>query len=64
MLYYADIIQKLKGLVSDETLYSNIPFIDDPQQEIEKLDLANDYLRIPEIAPEGLRDEQEGQQED
>ena len=49
MLYYADIIQKLKGLVSDETLYSNIPFIEDPQQEISRLEGAFDYITIPEV---------------
>jgi len=48
MLYYADIIQKLKGLISDETLFANIPFINDPQLEIEKMKPDLGYIPIPD----------------
>ena len=45
MAYYADIVPKLKGTVSDETLFANIPFIDDPQKEIERLEEQNDIYK-------------------
>lgn len=57
MQYYASIIKDLKGLVSDETLYSNIPFIEDPYKEIQRLeDAMAMYMSIPE---EVVEDEEE-----
>lgn len=59
MAYYAGIIKDLKGLVSDETLYSNIPFIENAYEEIRKLeDEMAVYVTIPET-DEVLEDEQE-----
>src|SRR5699024_2635800 len=59
MLYYADIIQKLKGLISDETLFANIPFISDPQLEIEKMLPDLDYIPIPDEVMEDDAEEVE-----
>lgn len=61
MLYYADIIQKLKGLVSDETLYANIPFIEDAYAEIQKIEEA---MSVYETIPEVVEDEQENTREE
>lgn len=33
----ADIAQKLQGMVSQETLLSNLPFVNDPQEEIKRI---------------------------
>lgn len=49
MAYYATIIKDLKGLISDETLYSNIPFIDDAYAEINRIEEAMaTYVTIPD----------------
>ena len=61
MLYYADITQKLKGLISDETLFANIPFINDPQLEIEKMKPDLDYIPIPDEVVEDDTEEVEAE---
>lgn len=38
----ADMIGKLRGVVSDKTLLSRLPFIDDPTAELERLQAQND----------------------
>ena len=58
---YADIIQKLKGLISDETLFANIPFISDPQLEIEKMKPDLDYIPIPDEVVEDDAEEVEAE---
>ena len=51
--YIADAVPNLKGIVSDETLLAQIPFVDDPQWEIEKLNQsAADYIPLGEAEEE------------
>lgn len=42
--YIADTINKLRGIVSDETLISQLPFITDIEAEMAKIEKQNDGL--------------------
>ena len=45
--YIADAAPNLKGIISDETLLAQIPFVDDPQWEIERLNQSvADYIPL------------------
>ena len=41
-----NVVNGLRGIVSTETLLSQIPFIDSPEEEIEKLNKENDILDL------------------
>ena len=41
-----NIVNSLRGIVSVETLLSQIPFIDNPEEELEKLQKENDILSL------------------
>ena len=46
LLYNAQVLRQLKGLISDETAMSLMPFIDDPVNELKKLkEQATDELQ-------------------
>ena len=50
----ADMVTKLKGLVSQETLLSILPFIDDPQLEMERLDEAKPTIDLDMMGGEQI----------
>jgi len=42
-----DMVVKLKGIISDETLISQLPFIENPSEELKKLALeTSDYIDL------------------
>jgi SPP1 family phage portal protein len=45
----AEMVGKLKGIVSDETLLAMLPFVDDPAMEIERLEEAAPEVNLDEV---------------
>jgi SPP1 family phage portal protein len=45
----ADVVTKLKGMVSSETLLSILPMVDDPQLEQDRLDEAKPTIDLDEV---------------
>ena len=52
-----DMVSKLKGIVSDETLLAQIPFVDDVDKEIERLNAVNPLAELYDFG--GVEDEEE-----
>lgn len=60
----ADTINKLRGLVSTQTLLEQIPFIDDPREEMDRLDAENDLSdQLYDFGEHAHRSEEEGEVE-
>jgi SPP1 family phage portal protein len=57
----ADVVTKLKGMVSNETLLSILPMVDDPQLEQDRLDEAKPTVDLDEIltAPPFIESEED-----
>ena len=56
----ADIITKLQGIVSDSTLLSLLSFVENPAEEIEKVEAQNDSLKGYADPQSGFIEEEEG----
>jgi len=49
-LYHADVSTKLKGLVSEKTRLSLLPFIEDPEKEIDQMNEENEaYMQFDQV---------------
>lgn len=60
----ADTINKLRGLVSTQTLLEQIPFIDDPCEEMDRLNAENDLSdQLYDFGEHTHRSEEEGEVE-
>jgi SPP1 family phage portal protein len=51
LIEIAQIVSQLKGIVSDETLLAQIPFVEDVVAELERLEQGRDSIDLDMIPP-------------